>query len=177
MIKMSQVCPVVDCPSIVLSILISVCIVGYEVELESETLTEVKQMERRGVIKAEEGHLEEALQLFTQAIDAMPNRASGYNNRAQALRLSGKNDEALEDLDRAVQLSNGKGKAGVNALCQRALLLLLKGKDEEANCDLQAAAKEGHDFAKSMLVRMNPYSALCNQMLIQMMQKLRGLED
>ena len=31
--------------------------------------------------------------------------------------------------------------------------------------DFKAAAKEGSGFAKSMLVEMNPYAAMCNAML------------
>ena len=31
--------------------------------------------------------------------------------------------------------------------------------------DFQAAASEGSGFAKSMLVEMNPYAAMCNAML------------
>jgi len=143
----------------------------------SELLTKVKEMEVKGVLEAEGGRLEEAVKIFDQVVLLMPDRASGYNNRAQALRLTGRNEEALDDLKKAIELSGGKGKAGVNALCQRALLLLLQGQDEEANADLRSAAEEGHDFAKSMLVRMNPYSALCNQMWTQMMQKLRGFEE
>ena len=136
----------------------------------------MKSIELTGVVKAEEGQLQLALEFFNEAIKLLPNRASGYNNRAQALRLMGRNEEAMDDLNKAIDLSGGKGRAGVNALCQRALLLLLKGCEEEGNRDLQAAAEEGHDFAKSMLVRINPYSALCNQMLTEMMRKLRGLE-
>ena len=136
----------------------------------------MKSIELTGVVKAEEGQLQLALEFFNEAIKLMPNRASGYNNRAQALRLMGRNEEAMDDLNKAIDLSDGKGRAGVNARCQRALLFLLKGCEEEGNRDLQAAAEEGHDFAKSMLVRINPYSALCNQMLTEMMRKLRGLE-
>ena len=136
----------------------------------------MKSIELTGVVKAEEGQLQLALEFFNEAIKLLPNRASGYNNRAQALRLMGRNEEAMDDLNKAIDLSGGKGRAGVNALCQRALLFLLKGCEEEGNRDLQAAAEEGHDFAKSMLVRINPYSALCNQMLTEMMRKLRGLE-
>lgn len=43
----------------------------------------------RGVSAAETGDLQTALQLFSQAIQILPQRASAYNNRAQALRLKG----------------------------------------------------------------------------------------
>lgn len=48
-----------------------------------------KQLEVQGVQAAETGDLEAALTLFSQAIGRTPQRASGYNNRAQALRLKG----------------------------------------------------------------------------------------
>lgn len=43
----------------------------------------------RGVSAAEAGDLQSALQLFSQAVQILPERASAYNNRAQALRLLG----------------------------------------------------------------------------------------
>lgn len=48
-----------------------------------------KQLEVQGVQAAETGDLEAALTFFSQAIGRTPQRASGYNNRAQALRLKG----------------------------------------------------------------------------------------
>lgn len=52
-------------------------------------LEQVKALELRGVSAAEAGDLQGALQLFSQAIEILPQRASAYNNRAQALRLQG----------------------------------------------------------------------------------------
>ena len=55
-------------------------------------------------------------------MELAPLRASSYNNRAQALRLAGRPAEALQDLDRAIELSKGEGRAGSSALCQRGVL-------------------------------------------------------
>lgn len=52
-------------------------------------LKQVKALELQGVSAAEAGDLQGALQLFSQAIEILPQRASAYNNRAQALRLRG----------------------------------------------------------------------------------------
>ena len=41
---------------------------------------------------AEKGQLEEALVLLNQVVSMLPNRASGYNNRAQLKRLMNKTD-------------------------------------------------------------------------------------
>lgn len=41
------------------------------------------------MMAAEAGHLSTALERFGQAIDLLPQRASAYNNRAQARRLQG----------------------------------------------------------------------------------------
>ena len=48
-----------------------------------------KHLETEGVQAAETGDVHKALDLFNQAINVLPSRASGYNNRAQALRLKG----------------------------------------------------------------------------------------
>lgn len=56
---------------------------------DTELLRQAKELEVRGVSAAEAGDLQAALQLFSQAIQILPQRASAYNNRAQALRLQG----------------------------------------------------------------------------------------
>lgn len=127
-----------------------------------------------------------------------PDRASSYNNRAQAYRLAGKvsgifrlllphfrqthwftnvllshsSTEAKADLDRAIDLTRGQGNVGSNALCQRALINYLNGQNEEALEDLKSAAEQGHPLASKLLVQLNPYAALCNQMLSQMIAQL-----
>ena len=57
-----------------------------------------------------------------QVVSLAPLRPSSYNNRAQALRLAGRPDEALLDLNKAIELSKGGGRAGSAALCQRGVL-------------------------------------------------------
>lgn len=52
-------------------------------------LEQSKALELQGVMAAEAGDLSTALERFGQAIDLLPERASAYNNRAQARRLQG----------------------------------------------------------------------------------------
>lgn len=52
-------------------------------------LEQCKALELQGVTAAEAGDLSTALERFGQAISLLPERASAYNNRAQALRLQG----------------------------------------------------------------------------------------
>lgn len=70
-------------------------------------LEQSKALELQGVIAAEAGDLSTALERFGQAINLLPERASAYNNRAQARRLQGDVAGALEDLERALALSGG----------------------------------------------------------------------
>ncbi|CAG5090151.1 Similar to Ttc36: Tetratricopeptide repeat protein 36 (Rattus norvegicus) [Cotesia congregata] len=79
--------------------------------------------------------------------------------------------EALKDLDQAVTLSSGRGKAGTKALCQRGLLHRLEGRKDEAKRDFEIAAKNGSAFARSQLVDLNPYAAMCNAMLKEITSK------
>merc|ERR1712012_275367 len=122
--------------------------------------------ESEAVKTAEKGDIAKALELFDQIIFLSPNRPASYNNRAQCLRLAGRPDAALLDLNKAVQLSGGgRSKAGSAALCQRGVLHRREGRDDDAVTDFKAAAEEGSGFAKTMLVEMNPYAAMCNAML------------
>ncbi|XP_029771566.1 tetratricopeptide repeat protein 36 [Suricata suricatta] len=85
-------------------------------------LEQSKALELQGVMAAEASDLDTALERFGQAISLLPERASAYNNRAQARRLQGDVAGALEDLERAVALSGGRGRAARQGFVQRGLL-------------------------------------------------------
>ncbi|XP_064103645.1 tetratricopeptide repeat protein 36 homolog [Macrobrachium nipponense] len=132
-----------------------------------------KAMELEGVKAAEAGDVEGAIKFFSNAIDLAPTRASGYNNRAQALRLQGKIEDALADLNKAITLSGSKGRAACQAYTQRAMIHRLQDREKSARSDFQEAANLGSEFAKAQLVQMNPYAALCNKMLHDVFSKLQ----
>ncbi|CAK6448715.1 unnamed protein product [Pipistrellus nathusii] len=154
---------------------------GEEAEEEDEggvfpqaQLEQSKALELQGVTAAEAGDLSTALERFGQAINLLPERASAYNNRAQARRLQGDVAGALEDLERAVKLSGGRGRAARQSFVQRGLLARLQGRDDDARRDFERAARLGSPFARRQLVLLNPYAALCNRMLADVMGQLRG---
>lgn len=84
---------------------------------------------------------------------------------------------ALEDLERAVELSGGRGRAARQSFVQRGLLARLQGRDDDARRDFERAARLGSPFARRQLVLLNPYAALCNRMLADMMGQLRRPRD
>ena len=43
--------------------------------------------------------------------------------------------------------------------------------------DMKKSAELGNEFAKSMVVQLNPYAALCNKMLKDMIDKVRSGQD
>ena len=57
-------------------------------------------------------------------------------------------DHALSDLDTAIQLSGGRGRAAEQAYTQRALIWRLRGEDERALEDFKKAANLGSHFAQ-----------------------------
>ncbi|KAM6238296.1 tetratricopeptide repeat protein 36 [Porphyrio hochstetteri] len=139
-----------------------------------ELLEQVRDLELQGVSAAESGDVSTALERFGEAIRLLPEHASGYNNRAQALRLQGDVTGALRDLETAIRLSRGCGRAACQSFVQRGLIQRLQGREEEARRDFERAARLGSAFARRQLVLMNPYSALCNQMLCEMLGRLRN---
>ncbi|KAH3818355.1 hypothetical protein DPMN_119962 [Dreissena polymorpha] len=56
-------------------------------------------------------------------------------------------------------------------------LIHFSEKDKEAKCNLTQASHLGGQFAKQLLLSMNPYAALCNQMLADVIGKLRTGEE
>ncbi|XP_052212049.1 tetratricopeptide repeat protein 36-like [Dreissena polymorpha] len=146
-------------------------------EVETDEIKEAKRLELEGVKAAEAGQVDKALELFSQAITVAPEHPSSYNNRAQALRLKGDITGALTDLDKALELPKGQGKVACQAYTQRGLIKRLQEKDKEAKCNLTQASHLGGQFAKQLLLSMNPYAALCNQMLADVIGKLRTGEE
>jgi len=144
-----------------------------EEEASSPEAQKSKEFEVSGVKAAEVGNIVESIQLFTKAIEICPERASGYNNRAQAFRLLQKVDDALADLNKAIELSEGRGRAACQASVQRGMIERLRGNDDLARADFEKAAGLGSQFAKTQLVIMNPYAAMCNKMLHDVIGKLQ----
>merc|ERR1712203_801643 len=128
-----------------------------EVEVEKDS-KEILDMEKQAVQAAGKGDLKSALAHFDKLVELNPNRASSYNNRAQAHRLAGQPDFALKDLQRGVLLSK-------------------EGRDDDAMEDFKMAAKNGSGFAKAMVVEMNPYAAMCNAMLRNVFTALQEGQD
>ncbi|XP_038078320.1 tetratricopeptide repeat protein 36-like [Patiria miniata] len=143
---------------------------------DNEASNEAKELELQGVHSAEAGDVNSAIDFFNKAVQVAPQRASCYNNRAQALRLKGDVIGALDDLDHAIELSRDHGKAACQAYTQRALINRLEGHNDEALNDFKMAASLGSSFAKSQVVRMNPYAAMCNQMLTDVIGRLKAGE-
>ncbi|GFY71351.1 tetratricopeptide repeat protein 36 [Trichonephila inaurata madagascariensis] len=139
----------------------------------TESVIEAKRLEIEAVKKAEAGNVDEAIQILNQSIQMAPRRPAGYNNRAQAYRLKGNISAAIEDLNNTINLSGGKGRSACLAFCQRALIYRIQNKQQEAVADFEKAAALGSAFARSQLVLMNPYAALCNQMLRKVISQYR----
>ena len=59
---------------------------GGEVEEDSDAVQRAKDLEVQAVRVAEEGNLEDALEVLTRAVNEAPNYASPYNNRTQVSR-------------------------------------------------------------------------------------------
>ncbi|XP_018300481.1 tetratricopeptide repeat protein 36 homolog isoform X2 [Mycetomoellerius zeteki] len=142
-----------------------------EDRLESDVLDIIK----KAIVCAEAKNFDECFRLFDQALEKAPKSPSILNDRAQALRLANRHKEALKDLHLAVELSEGKGRVGIQALCQRGALYRWMEQDDKAREDFTRAAKAGSSFAKSQLVALNPYAAMCNAMLQKMTFKANQL--
>ena len=134
---------------------------------------ELKSLESDAVKAAEAEEFDKALTLFDQVIERQPQRAAAYNNRAQLYRLIGEINNAKSDLEAAIEKSGGVGSAACQAFTQRAMIRRLEGDDDGCRADFAKAAELGSKFAKQQLVNLNPYAALCNQMLSEMMCKIK----
>ncbi|KAH8386067.1 hypothetical protein KR200_008714 [Drosophila serrata] len=144
-----------------------------DLEPDTEAIRASRELELKAICLAEKGELPEALELFRQAFD-LAQRPSVLNNRAQALRLAQREEEALDDLNKAIELASPQeNRTKSHALCQRGVLYRKLDNLDAARSDFEAAAQLGSKFAKEQLVEINPFAALCNQMLRQAFDQLK----
>ncbi|KAJ8983950.1 hypothetical protein NQ317_008652 [Molorchus minor] len=148
----------------------------------TEELKRQKSLEIKAIRLTEEGKIEDALNIVNKAIEIAPHKPSLYNNRANIYQFLRKFEvtigsffsEALQDTSKAIELSTEKHRKTLcQAHCQRGLLYRRKNELELARADFEVSANMGNNFAKGQLVELNPYAALCNQMLRQVTDALK----
>ncbi|XP_018561186.1 tetratricopeptide repeat protein 36 homolog [Anoplophora glabripennis] len=133
-----------------------------------------KEIEIKAVQTVESGNLNEGLRLLNEAISIAPKMPSLYNNRAYIYQFLRKFNEAFDDVTTAINLCSDKHRKTLcQARCQRGLLHRRAERNEQARQDFEIAAKMGNRFARGQLVELNPYAALCNQMLRQVTDALK----
>ncbi|EDW94413.1 tetratricopeptide repeat protein 36 homolog [Drosophila yakuba] len=144
-----------------------------DVEPDTQAIKASRELELKGIALSESGQLDEALDLFEQSLN-LAQRSSVLNNRAQTLRLAKRDEEALDDLNRALELATDQQtRTKCHAHCQRGVLFRKLDNLEAARADFEAAAQLGSKFAREQLVEINPFAALCNQMLRQAFDQLK----
>eukprot|EP00099_Drosophila_melanogaster_P021429 NP_648644.1 uncharacterized protein Dmel_CG14105 [Drosophila melanogaster] len=142
-------------------------------EPDTQAIKASRELELKAIALSESGELDGALELFQQSLN-LAQRASVLNNRAQTLRLAKRDEEALDDLNKALELANDQQtRTKCHAHCQRGVLYRKLDNLEAARADFEAAAQLGSKFAREQLVEINPYAALCNQMLRQAFDQLK----
>ncbi|EDW41386.1 GM24593 [Drosophila sechellia] len=128
-----------------------------DVEPDTQAITASRELELRAIGLSESGELDGALELFQQSLN-LAQRAS----------------HALDDLNKALELANDQQtRTKCHAHCQRGVLYRKLDNLEAARADFEAAAQLGSKFAREQLVEINPFAALCNQMLRQAFDQLK----
>lgn len=92
-----------------------------------------------GLMAMKTGNLQEAIVLFTRAIEANPNDHRFYNDRGVAYKRSGDMNKALADYSKALELKPDY----TNALNNRGVVHLQQGAYDEALKDFNEALKFG----------------------------------
>ena len=115
-----------------------------------------------------------ALNLIELAIKSCPPDISVYpsiyNNKAQLLRLLGRDSEALLLLNEILSINNLSNRVRRQSSAQRGWLLFRAGNTGAASKDFEVAGGLGCLESRRMAVRCNPYAAMCNQLLQEIIQ-------
>ncbi|KAI8620460.1 hypothetical protein BC830DRAFT_1099305 [Chytriomyces sp. MP71] len=134
-------------------------------------LSQLKGLETDAVEAVEGANdLEKALQILANAMLLCPTYGSAYNNRAQVLRMQGNNEEALKDLDLAIEYGAGDAALLKQAYTQRAIVKKALGDIEGSDRDFGMGSKYGSSVAKQAVMN-NPYAKMCNAIVTEVMSK------
>ncbi|KAJ3058487.1 Tetratricopeptide repeat protein 36, partial [Quaeritorhiza haematococci] len=126
--------------------------------IDPEMLERVKAIEVEALDLAErKNDLDGTIEKLSEAIGVCPVYASAYNNRAQAYRMKGETDLALQDLELAIQHGVRNNNILKQAYTQRAIIKKQKGDIAGSEADFAQGAKYGNQIAKAV-VRNNPYA-------------------
>lgn len=112
-------------------------------------LSEAEERYNDGVDASEAGRFEEAVALYTEAIELDPDLVDAYVNRSQAYLELGRFDEALADANKAIQLEPELAGAYVN----RAAAYSGLGRYDEALDDANKAIELEPELALAYVVR------------------------
>ena len=93
-------------------------------------------------------------------LELLPRHPGAFNDTAQAFRLQKKDEQALESLNKAIELSGGEGSVACQAFLQRALLKQVKLDEKGALADFEKAASLGSEFASSQVFAPHCSSSL-----------------
>ncbi len=99
----------------------------------------------RGVAYGSLGNRERAIDDFNKAIELNPRYGEAYNNRGVAYGLFGNYAQAIADFNKAIELNPRYGEAYYN----RGAVFGSLGNRESAIDDIRAAARLGHEVARS----------------------------
>lgn len=100
-----------------------------------------------GIVLRKRGQLGAAIDAYDQAAALSPDLAEIYLNRSAVRAQLGQDEEALTDIDRAIELGPQQLQA---AYVNRALILERAGEFEAAWSDLQAALALHADYAPAL---------------------------
>ena len=129
-------------------IVVSIVFMSWQAVLATEQFTPQGWLQK-GVALESQGVYEEAIQMYTKAIELDDHYADAYLKRGQAYRVAHSTEpmEALEDFNKAVALD----PTNAEAYYQRGLLLAFIIYNEDARTDMKTAAGLGHEGAKQWL--------------------------
>ncbi|KAJ1933378.1 hypothetical protein GGF37_006750 [Kickxella alabastrina] len=139
--------------------------------IDPTLITRLQTLESQAIRTAESGDISQAIAQLTQIITDCPHYASAYNNRAQAHRIQGQDDQALEDLDLAISYAQDE-KTLAQAFTQKAIVMRGRGDQDAAFYNFSMGAKYGNEVAKMAAPKENPYAKLCGKIVSEAMRQL-----
>ncbi|KAJ3210391.1 Tetratricopeptide repeat protein 36 [Clydaea vesicula] len=133
--------------------------INYEEKIDKNILTQIKHDELKAIEFIKNNEFSKGLNIFNKIIETCSTYASVYNNRANYFRMVNKLDEALLDLNLAIEYGGGQKLLLGNAYTQRGLIKKELKDELGAELDFLEGAKFGNDLAK-LEVKNNPYAKL-----------------